>query len=164
MNASDGVLQRALVKILHEIIAGPPGSEAFLLNSGDPGLLRQLDSVTAAEASARPIAGKTTIAAHIDHLYFGFSLLNRWAAGEPNPFANADWNASWQRTSVTPEEWQALRDRLRHETAAWQTHVAGRHEWEDMGAAGAIASAAHTAYHLGSIRQILAAQGRQPVA
>jgi hypothetical protein len=37
MSASDAVLQRALVKLLGEIFDGPPGSEAYLLNPGDPG-------------------------------------------------------------------------------------------------------------------------------
>jgi hypothetical protein len=30
--------------------------------------------------------GKTTIAAHADHVYFGLCILNRWAAGEANPW------------------------------------------------------------------------------
>ena len=95
MNANDAVFQRALSKLLTEIIDGAPGGEAYVLNPGDPGLLRQLDALDAAAASSRPMPGKTTIAAHVDHVRFGFTLMNRWAAGEPNPFANADWNASW---------------------------------------------------------------------
>jgi hypothetical protein len=79
MSAGDTIFQRALVKLLDEIFSGPPGSEAYLLNPGDPGLLRQLDSIDAVSASARPMPGKTTIAAHVDHVYFGLSLLNRWA-------------------------------------------------------------------------------------
>src|SRR5687768_18521038 len=113
MPTTDSIFQRALSKMLTEIFDGPPGQEAYLLNPGDPGLLRQLDSIDAAAASARPMPGKTTIAAHVDHVCFGFSLMNRWAAGEPNPFANADWNASWQRTTVTPQQWQSLRASLR---------------------------------------------------
>ena len=35
--------------------------------------------------------------------------------------------------------------------------AATRATWDDLSAAGALASAAHTAYHLGAIRQILAA-------
>jgi hypothetical protein len=162
MNApsNDEVFQRALSKLLTEIFDGPPGGEAYLLNPGDPGLLRQLDSIDAQTASTRAMPGKTTIAAHVDHVLYGFSLMNRWAAGETNPFADADWNASWQRTTVTAEQWQALRDNLRQQTEAWRKHVAGRTDWDDMSAAGALSSAAHTAYHLGAIRQIFAATGK----
>ena len=156
----DDIFLLALSKLLTEVFDGPPASEAYLLNPGDPGLLRQLDSISAEIASARPMPGNTTIASHVDHVHYGFSLLNRWAAGEANPFATADWNASWQRTTVTSEQWQSLRHNLRMAAAAWRSHVAAHTEWDDISAAGALSSVAHTAYHLGAIRQILAAQGR----
>ncbi len=159
MNATDSVFQRALRKLLTEIFDGPPGNEAYLLNPGDAGLLRQLESIDARAASTRPMPGKTTIAAHVDHVHYGFTLLNRWASGEENPWADADWNASWQRSTVTPDEWQALRDKLRHQSETWRKAVAERADWDDLTAAGALSSAAHTAYHLGAIRQILAALG-----
>src|SRR5437763_11806808 len=109
MSTTDSVFQRALSNLLTEIFDGPPGQEAYVLNPGDPGLLRQLDTIDASSASKRSAMGKSTIAAHVDHLHFGLALLNRWIAGEPNPFAGADYNASWQRTTVTEEQWRALR-------------------------------------------------------
>lgn len=156
MNASDSIFQRALGRLLTEILDGPPG-EGYLLNPGDPGLLAQLETIDARAASSRPMPGKTTIAAHVDHVWYGFTLMNRWAAGDEKAFAEADWNASWQRGVVNDDEWRVLRDRLRHETDAWRDAVAARSEWDAVAAAGAMASAAHTAYHLGAIRQILAA-------
>ena len=106
MTPTDSVFQRALSNMLMEIFDGPPGQQAFLLNPGDPGLLRQLDTIEASAASKRPMPGKTTIAMHVDHVHFGLAILNRWAAGEANPWAGADWNASWQRTTVTEDQWQ----------------------------------------------------------
>jgi hypothetical protein len=156
-DASDSIFQRALCKLLVEIFDGPPGNEAYLLNPGDPGLLRQLESIDARIASTRTMPGKTTIASHVDHVHYGFTLMNRWASGEANPFANSDWEASWKRTTVTDDQWRTLRDNLRRESQAWRKHVAARTSWDDMAAAGALSSAAHTAYHLGAIRQILAA-------
>jgi hypothetical protein len=156
MNKSDSIFQGALSKLLIEIFNGPPGDEAYILNPGDLGLLRQLESIDAATASSRPMPGKTTISAHADHVHYGFTLLNRWAAGEENPWADADWNVSWTRSAVSDDQWRALRERLRHEFDAWQKAVAQRTDWNDITAAGALASAAHTAYHFGAIRQILA--------
>jgi hypothetical protein len=127
-----------------------------VLNPGDPGLIRQLESIDAATASSRPMPGKTTIASHVDHLAHGLTLMNRWAAGDENAFAGADWNASWQRTTVTDEQWQTLRSRLAREAASWQKLVESRDQWDDVSASGALSSAAHTAYHLGAIRQIVA--------
>lgn len=160
-SGSDSLFQRALSKLLVEIFDGPPGSEAYLLNPGDPGLLRQLDAISASAASGRPMAGKTTIAAHADHVHFGLALLNRWAAGEANPWADADWSVSWKRAVVTDDQWKTLRDNLRRAALAWQQAVQIRTDWDDITAAGALSSAAHTAYHLGAIRQILAAMEPQ---
>jgi hypothetical protein len=157
MNTSDPIFQNALVKLLVEIFDGPPGNEAFVLNPGDPGLMRQLDAIDAETASARPMAGKTTIAAHVDHVCFGLSLLNRWLDGEANPWAGADGDASWKRTAVNDEQWQSLRAELRRQWEAWRKQMVQRTSWDDLSAAGALSSAAHTAYHLGAIRQILAA-------
>jgi hypothetical protein len=153
---SDFIFQRALSKLLIEIFDGPPGDEAYLLNPGDPGLLRQLDSISALAASTRPLPGRATIAAHADHVLYGLTLLNRWAAGEADPWADADWEASWRRTAVDDDQWRTLREQLRGAVQIWQRAVAARTEWDDIAAAGSMASAAHTAYHLGAIRQILA--------
>ena len=159
MNNADSIFKRALVKLLVEIFEGPPGGEAYVLNPGDAGLIRQLEGVSAGSASGRPMAGKTTIASHVDHVHFGLTLLNRWAAGEANPFAGADWNGSWKRTKVSEEQWRALLEGLREEARRWREFVERRGEWDDIAAAGALSSAAHTAYHLGAIRQILAGMG-----
>jgi hypothetical protein len=157
MTTTDSVFQRALSNMLTEIFDGPPGQEAYLLNPGDPGLLRQLDTLDASAASQRPVPGKGSIAAQVDHLHLGLSALNRWAAGEENPWAGVDWNASWQRTTVTDEQWQSLRDGLRHEADQWRKVVETLTDWDGLGAAAALSTAAHTAYHFGAIRQILAA-------
>jgi len=51
MTTTDSVFQRALSNMLTEIFEGPPGQEAYVLNPGDPGLLRQLDAI---DANAHP--------------------------------------------------------------------------------------------------------------
>jgi hypothetical protein len=157
MISADSVFQRALSNMLKEVFGGPPAHEAYVLNPGDPGLLRQLDTIDAKTASTRPTQGQKSIAAHVDHVQFGLSILNRWAAGEANPWAGADFNASWERTSVAEDQWRALRDGLRREADKWREAVAARTNWDDMSAAAGLSTVAHTAYHLGAIRQILAA-------
>jgi hypothetical protein len=157
MTATDSVFQRALLKLLGEIFEGPPGQEAYLLNPGDGGFLGQLEAISASDASRRAMAGETTIASHADHVLYGLELLNRWAGGEENPWADADWSASGKRTKVTDAQWEALRGKLRKVAETWRGAVEARKEWDEVAAAGALASAAHTAYHLGAIRQIVAA-------
>jgi hypothetical protein len=157
MTTADSVFQLALTNMLTEIFSGPPGQEAYVLNPGDPGLLRQLDTIDAKTASTPPTQGQRSIAAHVDHVYFGLAILNRWAAGEANPWAGADFNASWQRTTVSDDQWLALRDGLRREADKWRKVVAARTSWDDISAAAGLSTVAHTAYHLGAIRQVLAA-------
>ena len=154
---SDDVFRNALSGLLVEVFEGPPGSEAFILNPKDPGFLRQMEALSAEVASSRPMPGHTTIAAHVDHVLYGLSLLNRWAAGEENPWASADWNASWKRTVVTEAQWSDLCARFRQAVGEWQSAVGARRQWNALTASGAISSCAHAAYHLGAVRQILAA-------
>jgi hypothetical protein len=160
MSSTNPTFHRAVSKLLTEVFNGPSGDEAYILNPGDPGLVRQLETIDASTASNRPMPGKTTIAAHVDHVCYGLELLNRWIAGEENPWASADWTASWKRGVVNEQQWRALRDKLRDQSAKWSRAVSARSEWDDVSAAGAISSVAHTAYHLGAIRQILAAAAK----
>jgi hypothetical protein len=156
MTTTDTTFKTALIQLLREVFQGP-GNDGFILNPHDPGLLGQLETISAAQASVRPTAGKTTIAAHVDHVLYGVTLLNRWAAGEANPWAAADWEASWKRQVVDEGQWRALRDRMREQVETWQRAVVARQQWDIMAASGALASVAHTAYHLGAIRQLVAA-------
>jgi hypothetical protein len=146
-------LHIALTDLLTELLDGPPGEAAWLLNPHDPGLFRSLEGLSA-EAASRPApAGGASIAAHVDHLVYGFGLLNRWSAGE-NPFGSADYTASWRRGTVDQAEWRDLLARLRSASDRWRSSLREPREMDQMELNGVIASVAHLAYHLGSIRQI----------
>jgi DinB family protein len=143
----------AIATVLNEILNGSDPKTGWLLNPGDAGLLRSLDAVSAEQASAAPSGGGAPIAAHADHLRYGLGLLNRWSRGE-NPFDDADWGASWRLGPVSDSEWASLRRELRQAAEEWQ-HCFGRLlDVDPDGWTGAVASAAHLAYHLGAIRQI----------
>jgi len=124
-----------------------------MLNRGDRGLIDSLDKLSAAAASA-PNASGASIAAHVDHLRYGLALLNRWARGEPAPWKDMDWTASWKRTTVSDAEWRALRDDLCHEADAWIVALRTPREVNARELGWVAGSVAHLAYHLGAIRQI----------
>ena len=145
-------LTRTLENLFGELMHGVSGKGGFMLNVGDRGLLRSLERVSAVEASAETRTG-SSIAAHVAHVSYGLSLMNRWSRGE-NPFATADWAASWKKTSVTDAEWQALRIQLRDEAARWLVVLRTPREVQDIELSGVIGSIAHLAYHMGAIRQI----------
>lgn len=147
-------LPTALSTILAELLDGAPADVAFVLNPGDQGLFESLHRLTAAAASTVPAGGTSSIAAHVDHLRYGLELLNRWSAGE-DAFADADYAASWQRVSVSNEEWEALLVALKREAGKWQDFVRSSTAVADqVELNGLIASIVHLAYHLGAIRQI----------
>jgi hypothetical protein len=146
-------IRQTLVILLRELIDGPPGQAAYVLNVGDRGLLRSLDTRSAAAASARP-SGRSSVAAHVDHVRYGLSLLNRWVGGETNPWATANWAEAWTHVHVTDEEWTALRANLRREAHAWIEGAGQARDMNDIALGGVIGSVVHLGYHLGAIRQL----------
>ena len=154
-------IRRTVVTLLRELIDGPPGQAAYMLNAGDHGLLGSLDAVTAEAASARP-NGRSSVAAHVDHVCYGLSLFNRWVGGEKNPWATANWSESWKRVRVTDDEWATLRADLRREAHAWMDGAGRERSVDDIALAGMIGSVAHLAYHLGAIRQLAPAAAGPP--
>jgi len=143
----------ALARILTELTVGTTPTGGYVLNRGDVGLLRSLDALSASQASTNVNEG-ATIAAHAQHLRYGLSLFNRWAAEGGNPFADAKWDAAWKTSRVTEPQWQEIRDGLRDEAQHWRDAIASPREVTDVELTGLIASVAHLAYHLGAIRQI----------
>jgi hypothetical protein len=142
-----------LEQLFSELVNGPSSSGAFILNSGDAGVLRSLDKISAADAS-RSTNGGATLAAHVQHVCYGLSLMNRWGREGGNPFADAKWDEAWKTSAVTETEWEAIRDGLREETTHWLQVLKTPREVADVELSGMIASIAHLAYHLGAIRQI----------
>jgi hypothetical protein len=133
---------------------------AFILNSGDVGLLRSLDKLSAADAS-RSVNEGATIAAHAQHLRYGLSLMNRWAAEGGDPFADARWDEAWKTADVDAAAWMEIRDGLRDEAHRWLVVLGSPAAVNGMELTAVLASVVHLAYHLGAIRQI-ARGGRGP--
>ena len=141
-----------LATLFGELVDGAPDSGGYMLNAGDAGMLRSLDNLSATAAST-PTATGSSIAAHVDHVRYGLSLMNRWSAGE-NPFRNADWSTSWKNTTVSDQEWDRLRRDLQAEATRWLDALRTPREVQEIELNGMIGSIAHLAYHLGAIRQI----------
>ena len=110
MNTTD--VAPALARLFSELVDGTSGRHGgYMLNTGDLGLLRSLDKLSAADASRAANDG-ATIAAHAQHLRYGLSLMNRWAAEGGNPFADAKWDEAWTIAGVDEPAWKEIRDGL----------------------------------------------------
>src|SRR5262245_56624203 len=123
-----------------------------MMNRTDSGLLRSLNRLTASAASATPAAGGASIAAHVDHLRYGLSLLNRWRSGERDPWSTADWTASWKRSIVTDQDWTAQRRAFEAEVRTWLEALGVPRDYSVTELNDVIVSIAHLAYHFGAIR------------
>lgn len=154
-------LTATLTRLFAELVEGvTDAAGGFVLNSGDVGLLRSLDRITAEDAS-QTANGGGSIAAHARHVRDGLSLINRWAEEGGNPFADATWDEAWTAGPVDATAWDRVRADLRREAHRWRRHLESPRDVTDAELAGMIASIAHVAYHLAAIRQI-GVQARGP--
>ncbi|MEZ4712651.1 MAG: hypothetical protein R3A44_36020 [Caldilineaceae bacterium] len=118
-------------------------------------LFETLADISAAEASI-PVGGKcATIAAQVEHTRFYLDVLEQYMLGQ-NP-GKVDWAEIWNTVSAIDEaEWAAIQARLRASYQRVTASINGIETWrteDEVG--GPIAIIAHTAYHLGEIRQAL---------
>jgi hypothetical protein len=127
--------------------------EAFILNSGDIGLIQSLDRLSASAAS-QSVNDGATIAAHAQHLRYGLGLMNQWARAGGNPFADAKWDEAWKTSRVNDAQWDEIRGGLREEVQAWLAALKSPRDSSEVEVCGMVGSIAHFAYHLGAIRQI----------
>ena len=149
-------VSQTLTTLFSELVNGTAREGAFILNSGDAGLLRSLDKLSAQEAS-HSVQGGATIAAHAQHLRFGLSLMNRWAAEGGDPFSDAKWDEAWKTSRVDDVEWAGIRLGLRAEVERWLGALGLPRQVTPVELNGMVGSIAHLAYHLGAIRQMAAA-------
>jgi hypothetical protein len=149
-------LTEDILQLLKETFAGPDevGPSAFL-NKGT-GLFQTLDTISAERASAESRPGGSTVAAHTEHIRFYVDVHHKLMLGAID---NIDWNESWRIKKVDAAAWDELRRQLGRTYDTLMAHLRARDSWSDDEAGLAMAIVAHTAYHLGAIRQLILAAG-----
>ena len=144
---------RTLAHLFSELADGVTTGGGFMLNTGDIGLLRSLDKLSAADAS-HSTNGGATIAAHAQHVRFGLSLMNQWGREGGDPFTNARWDDAWKISTVDDAQWREIRRGLQDEAQRWLEILTAPRDVSGLEFTGMVSSVAHLAYHLGAIRQI----------
>lgn len=144
------IITNTLAAFLEETFTNVQG---IYLEAGTS-LFETLDGISAEEAS-RPVSDRcASIAGQTEHLRFYIEIMTRYVLGEK--VEGVDWNGSWSVTTVTPAEWDALRNRLKAEYEQTRMLVLATSDWtaHDGDIFGeSLTIAIHTAYHLGEIRQ-----------
>jgi hypothetical protein len=118
-------------------------------------LFETLANITADEASI-PVGGKcATLAAQVKHIAFYLDVVVK-SVQDPN-YPKVDWGEIWRTVNrVTPDEWKIIQDELRANYASIMNLIKTAPAWQGEAEIGsAIAIIAHTANHLGEIRQAL---------
>jgi hypothetical protein len=143
----EGAFREALLLLLEEVFAQV---HVIILDKGTS-FFETLETVTAEEAS-RPISSQSaSIAAQVNHTRFYIDgLLEVVRTGEQKPL---DWAGSWQVGPVDEEQWHALLKDLRRAYDEVVDLARAFDQWDARAIGGAIALVAHSAYHLGEIRQ-----------
>ena len=110
----------------------------------------------AAQASQQAGPNNTTIAAHVHHLRSALALSKQALRGDST---SRDRSHSWTLSTVDDAAWFALRAGLRRAYESLLVAVTTHTTWGEDALGVAFGAIAHTAYHLGAIRQRLASTG-----
>jgi len=135
--------------ILRETFEGSPEGEGSAYLDRRAGVFNTLEKLSAEQVSLE--VGGTTIAAHTEHAKFYLDRICEFMNGRTE---DIKWEQSWLIETVNETEWNHLRDGMRKSYEEALRTFAGIETWNQDNIGDAVAIVAHTAYHLGAIRQI----------
>jgi hypothetical protein len=145
----------AVAYLLRETFEGsPPGQPSAFLDRGI-GFFATLDELSA-DAASNEFHG-TTVAAQTEHAKFYLDRLCEFINGRT---ASVNWEDSWLIETVNDDEWTALRKSVAKSYESVLRCIAEVNSWNEQQTGMAVGMVAHTAYHLGAIRQIAKTAGR----
>jgi hypothetical protein len=155
MNTERNVIERDdflkdVLFILRETFEGSPEGEPSAYLDRGVGIFATLESLSAEQVSK--YSGETTIAAHTEHAKFYLDRICEFMNGRTE---NVNWEQSWLIETVNDEEWNHLRNGMRKSYENVLRCFAEIETWNGENIGESIAIIAHTAYHLGTIRQIM---------
>lgn len=142
---------KAVMVLFRETFEGIRTQDGAIFLDDGVGVFTTLGNISAARASAETNAN--TIAAHAEHARFYLELLDNYLNKN---FSVVDFKQSWRVRAVSEDEWDALRENLsKAYRKTSETFERGDAEWTLDTITVAVGIVAHTAYHLGAIRQML---------
>jgi hypothetical protein len=136
--------------ILAETFEGSPDGQGSAYLDRGIGIFPTLAKLSAEDVSR--YSGATTIAAHTEHAKFYLDRLCELMNGKTE---KVNWEQSWLIETVNETEWNHLREGMRKSYENVLHCFAGIETWNQDNIGEAIAIIAHSAYHLGAIRQIV---------
>lgn len=144
----DDFLKNVLI-ILRETFEGSPAGQSSAYLDQGIGIFSTLAGIDWETASR--YQGGTTVAAHTEHAKFYLDRLCEFINGATE---KVNWEQSWLIETVNETEWNYLCEGMRKSYEGVLRCFAEIETWNDDNIGESIAIIAHTAYHLGAIRQM----------
>ncbi len=149
MITKDDFLKDILFVLRETFEGSPEGAGSAYLDNGI-GIFNTLEKLSAEQVSSK--TGGTTIAAHTEHARFYLDRICEFMTGRTE---KVNWEQSWLIETVNETEWSALRDAVRKSYENVLRTYAEVETWNQDNIGDAVAIIAHSAYHLGAIRQMV---------
>lgn len=146
-------LRNSVKTMVMETFEGPPvpvKGSWFTNSEPNSGIFGVLGGMSCDQASMS-VHG-TTLAAHTDHVRYHMWGTNEILKKGKQP--EMDWGKSWDIHSVDEQQWKRIQEGLRNEYLTLLESIDAI-EWNELLANEVLSSLAHSAYHLGAIRQML---------
>jgi hypothetical protein len=147
--AKDAYLKSVLYLLRETFEGSPEGQGSAYLDHG-VGFFSTLENLSAEQVSRE--FGATTIAAQTEHAKFYLDRICEFMTGRTE---RVNWEQSWLIEEVNDAEWDALRQSVRKSYESTLRCLAGIEDWSEDNVGMAMGMVAHTAYHLGAVRQIM---------
>jgi len=138
-----------MLVVFRETFEGSPEGQGSAYLDQGIGFFPTLEKLSAEDAS-REFYG-TTIAAQTEHAKFYLDRIVEFINGKKDP---VNWEQSWLIEDVNDAEWDALRAAVQKSYEGVLHCFAEVETWNQDNIGDAVAIIAHSAYHLGAIRQI----------
>ena len=135
--------------LLRETFEGSPDGQGSAYLDRGVGFFITLNRLSAEEASRE--LRNTTVAAHTEHAKFYLDRICEFMTGRTE---KVNWEDSWLIENVNDDEWDALRQAVKKSYESTLRCLAGIEDWSEDNVGMAVGMVAHTAYHLGAIRQM----------
>ena len=139
----------ALSILFKETFEGMPTAEEQVYLAHDTGIFATLGKISAEKASTQ--FNGATIAAHSEHARFYIELLDNYLNKNMRV---VDFKQSWRVTTVSENDWDDLRENLSKVYRKTSETLEKNEVWGLDTITVAMGIIAHTAYHLGAIRQM----------
>ncbi|TSB47741.1 hypothetical protein [Alkalicoccobacillus porphyridii] len=143
-------MKEEIKELLNETFNGPDGTRSWYTETKKgSGLLGTIEGISAGDASTN-LRG-TTIAAHTHHTMYHITVCKN---AIKKIDVKSDWGISWKIKDVSEDEWNEIKKGLEDEYKEF-VDLIDQSELSSVTLRMILANLAHSAYHLGAIRQLV---------